>query len=116
DGDVERRTITLPITLSLEHGGRADPVVRREMLFLTAARTREEATRAQEAGDYEKGTDTLRETIDYLSSHADDYPELRDEIHELRVAERSFRSKALSGADIKRMKQRAYDIDRGRRR
>ena len=116
EGGVELRTISLPITLSPEHGGRTDPVVRKEVLLLSAAKAREDALRAREAGDYEGGSATLREAISTLSafSHAD--PELFAEVEDLRVSERSFEARALSPGDIKRMKQRSYDTRRSRTR
>ncbi|HET9947750.1 MAG TPA: VWA domain-containing protein [Longimicrobiales bacterium] len=115
DGGVERRWIELPITLSPEHGGRADPVVRREVLLLSAARAREQAARAQECGDYDAGGEYLRRAVRELaaSEYQDDV--VREEVQDLRAMESSFRRRALRKSDIKRLKQSAYDASRSRR-
>src|SRR5690606_1499303 len=49
-GGVERQEIRLPIRASFSGGPRSDPEVRRELLLQEAARVREEARRAREAG------------------------------------------------------------------
>ena len=116
EGGVELRTISLPISLSPEHGGRTDPVVRKEVLLLSAAKAREEALQAREAGDYERGSATLREAISTLSAFAHADPDLFDEVEDLRVSERSFEARELSPGDIKRMKQRSYESRRSRKR
>lgn len=116
EGGVELRTISLPITLSPEHGGRTDPVVRKEVLLLSAAKAREDALRAREAGDYERGSATLREAISTLSAFADSDPELAAEVEDLTASERSYRARTLRPGDVKRMKQRSFDTRRSRSR
>jgi len=114
EGGVELRTIALPITLSPEEGGRTDPVVRKEVLLLTATKAREEALRAQEAGDYERGAATLRDAVSYLAHAAPGDADLAEEIEDLRVMEGRFDRRWVEAGDIKRMKQRSYDSHRSR--
>jgi hypothetical protein len=59
-GGVEQQTLTLPIRLSPEAGGRVEPEVRKEVLLLEAARAREEALEAERRGDYRGGSETLQ--------------------------------------------------------
>jgi Ca-activated chloride channel family protein len=114
EGGVELRTISLPITLSPEEGGRTDPVVRKEALLLAAARAREEALRAQEAGDYALGSAALGNAVRYLTSASRGDADLVEEIEDLRLMASRFDADAVSRGDIKRMKQRSYDSHRGR--
>lgn len=116
EGGVELRTIDVPITLSPEHGGRVDPVVRKEVLHLAAAQAQDEALRARESGDFDLARETLRAAASTLASSAYADPELLEEVEDLRVMERRFEARAVDPGDVKRMKQRSYDTHRSRRR
>jgi hypothetical protein len=114
EGGVELRTISLPIRLSPEHGGRVDPVIRKEVLHLAAAQARDEAVRAREAGDYDRARETLSAAASTLASSAYTDPDVLEEIEDLRVMERRIQTRALDAGDVKRMKQRSYDTHRSR--
>ena len=114
EGGIELRTISLPIRLSPEHGGRVDPVIRKEVLHLTAAQAREEALRAREAGDYDRARQTLSAAASTLASSAYTDSEVAEEIEDLRVMEGRVQARALDAGDVKRMKQRSYDTHRSR--
>lgn len=113
-GDVELRTITLPLTLDPQEGGRVEPEVRREVLLLAAARAREAALRAEERGDHEGRRAVLRDAITRLSASADTDATLADEVRDLELMERTFAQGTLQDADIKYLKQRSYDTHRSR--
>ncbi len=114
DGGVELRTITLPISLSPEEGGKVEPEVRKEVLLVAAARARDEALEAERRGDYQAGSSILREAASYLTSAPYADATVAEEIDDLRAMERSLDQGSLSAQDIKYMKQRSHDSNRSR--
>jgi Ca-activated chloride channel family protein len=113
-GGVETHTIELPITLSPEEGGKAHPVVRREVLLLAATEAREAALDAQRRGDYRSGGAKLHEAVTRLEAAAPDDDELREELADLQAMEATFRQESVAEADVKYLKQRVYDTHRSR--
>jgi Ca-activated chloride channel family protein len=117
DGGVELQEITIPVTLSPEEGGKAEPEIRKEILLVEAARRRQEALEARDRGDYASGGQSLREMHAMLAASplADYDPAVREELQDLASMAMSFDEQQLSAADIKYMKQRAYSAHRSRR-
>lgn len=112
-GGVELRTVTLPITVSPEEGGKVHPEVRKEVLLLDAARARERAVEARQRGDYAGGADLLREARVRLEALPEDAA-LEEERADLAALEEAYRLQEVSELDVKYMKQRAYDSSRSR--
>ena len=52
EGNLEAHTVTLPVRLSPVEGGHVEPTVRKEMLHLEVARTREKALEDWKEGEY----------------------------------------------------------------
>lgn len=117
EGGVELQEITIPVTLSPEEGGKAEPEIRKEILLVEAARRRQEALEARDRGDYAAGGRSLREMHATLAASplADYDPAVREELEDLQAMAMSFDEQQLSAADIKYMKQRAYSAHRSRR-
>lgn len=114
-GGVELQTVTLPIALSPVDGGSVQPEVRREALLLDAARAREAALRAREAGDWDAARTILDDTARRAEAMGIDDAEVREEIQDLAVMSEAFEARAVSEADVKYMKQRAYSTESSRR-
>ena len=117
EGGVELQEITIPVTLSPEAGGKAEPEVRKEILLVEAARRRQEALGARDRGDYASGARSLREMRGIVAACplAGDDPAVREELADLESMAASFDDHQLSASDIKYMKQRAYSAHRSRR-
>ncbi len=113
-GGVELHTIDMPITLTPEEGGRADPTVRREVLLLAAAQAREDAIEAQRRGDYSSGTASLRAAITRLREAAPGDAVLTEELNDMQAISERFAQEQVAESDIKYMKQRSYDTSRSR--
>lgn len=113
-GGVQLHTIDLPITLTPEEGGKADPTVRKEVLLLEAAEAREVALEAQRRGDYRGGSAKLREAIVHLEAGPSGDAELTEELEDLLALDTRFRQEQVAEGDIKYMKQRMYDTHRSR--
>jgi Ca-activated chloride channel homolog len=118
DGGVERRVITLPVTVAASEGARVEPEVRREMLLLAAARARREALERQADGDYAAAATALRSARGSLRESdifgAD--AELQEEAADLDVMAASFDVQQVTAADEKYLYQRAYTSTSGRRK
>ena len=117
EGGVELHEITLPVTLSPEEGGKAEPEVRKEILLVEAARRRQEALEARDRGDYASGAQSLRDMRGIVAACPPDAIDhvVREELADLESMALSFDEQQLSPADIKYMKQRAYSAHRSRR-
>lgn len=115
NGGVELQTIALPITLCPEAGGKVEPVVRREALLLEAARARDAALRARESGDWGGARVILEDAARRGRAMGLEDPEVAEEVEDLATLSRRFAAEALSEADVKYMKQRAYATSRSRR-
>lgn len=113
-GGVEQQTLTLPITLSPEAGGKVEPEVRKEVLLLEAARAREDALEAERRGDYRGGSETLQRAVRDLGSSAYLDDEVAEELRDLEAMETRFGTGEVDAADIKYMKQRASEARRSR--
>jgi Ca-activated chloride channel homolog len=118
DGAVERRTITLPVTVAASEGARIEPEVRRELLLLAAARARREALHLRERGEHDAAADTLRKAGSLLRSDTafGHDAELQEEASDLSAAVLSFDAHTVSAADEKYHYQRAYSSMSGRRK
>ena len=117
EGGVELHEIVVPVTLSPEAGGKAEPEVRKEILLVEAARRRQEALEARDRGDYASGAQSLREmrAMVLSSPFAEHDPAVREELADLESMAASFDAHQVSDADVKYMKQRAYSAHRSRR-
>lgn len=113
-GGVELHTITLPITLSPEKGGRVDATVRKEIMLLEVAQAREAALEAQQRGDFRAGSALLSQAIVHLETVASGDAALTEELQDLRAMESTFRTDEVNEGDVKYMKQRIYDSHRSR--
>ncbi|HSR41400.1 MAG TPA: hypothetical protein VLL48_04500, partial [Longimicrobiales bacterium] len=114
-GGVEKRTITLPITVSREHGAVVNPEVRRELLLQEAARARDEALDDRAHGRFDDGARKLREVARKLAPRAPDDAEIQDELDDLRDLADRFDAEQVSEADAKYMAQRAYSLGSSKR-
>jgi len=115
-GGVEAHTISLPITLTPEEGGKVEPEIRKEILLVEAARSRTRAIEYREAGDYEQATQVLEEALDRLSDSGLTDEAMVREMQDLETFGASFDERSVSMADIKYMKQRVYSTMRSRGR
>ena len=113
-GGVELHEITLPVTLSPEEGGKAEPEIRKEILLVEAARLRQEALQARERGDYVSASSSLRSFRSSAGPYTAD-ADVGEEVRDLEAMAMSFDEQHLSPSDIKYMKQRAYSAHRSRR-
>ena len=113
-GGVEQQTVSLPITLSPEAGGKVEPEVRKEVLLLEAARAREEALEAERRGDYQGGSETLHRAVQAMEASAPYDADVAEELRDLEAMEAQFRMGAVDAADVKYMKQRASESRRSR--
>ncbi|MEQ9399108.1 MAG: VWA domain-containing protein [Longimicrobiales bacterium] len=114
-GGVELQTVTLPIALSPTDGGSVQPEVRREALLLEAARAREAALRARDEGDWDAARAILRDPARRAEALGIDDPEVLEEVQDLAAMSEAFDAQAVSEADVKYMKQRAYSTSSSRR-
>ncbi len=115
EGGVDLQTVTLPITLTPEQGGRVVPEVRREALLLEAARAREAALRARDEGDYRGAQVILEDTARRGRALGLSDAEVDEELNDLVVMSEAFRLREIDQGDVKYMKQRAYASSRSRR-
>ena len=115
EGGVELRTIELPLTLTPEKGGHVEPEVRREVLFLAAARARTEALEARERGDSLAGAEKLRAVRDRIIDAGFDDARLDEEVSDLHSMSALMATEQVSEADSKYMRQRSYDSYRSRK-
>lgn len=114
EGGVELHTIILPVTLSPEEGGKAEPEVRKEILLVEAARLREEALRARDQGDWEQGIHALRSLRDMAQAYGVSDGLVAEQIQDMEASAMAFEHRALNPSDVKYMKQRAYSAHRSR--
>lgn len=114
---VERRTITLPITVAMSEGARVEPEVRREMLLISAARARRQAMELRDQGNLPAAASALRATGTMLRTDVafGSDAEVAEEAGDLETLAASFDMHAVSEADMKYMYQRSHDSMRGRR-
>ncbi|MDP2955035.1 MAG: VWA domain-containing protein [Longimicrobiales bacterium] len=115
EGGVELHEITVPVTLSPEEGGRAEPEVRKEILLVEAARLRQEALQARERGDYQGAAHMLRSYAPAVQQSGIQDADVEEELRDLESSALSFDQQHLSAGDVKYMKQRAYSAHRSRR-
>lgn len=113
-GGVELQEVTIPVTLTPEEGGKAEPEVRKEILLVEAARRRQGALAARERGDFEGAALSLREYRALAEAHLGD-ADVDEELRDLERMALSFDDRAVSLSDVKYMKQRAYSSHRSRR-
>jgi len=116
EGNVEKHTVTLPVMLSPVEGGYVNPVVRKELLHLEAARTRKEALEDWERGDVGAADLKLRSMSARMmdAPYADD--ELREVGRDLRMVARQANLHGVSSRERKYMRQREYDAARSKKK
>ncbi len=107
-GGVEKRTLKLPIRVARAGAAVVEPEVRRELLLLEAASTREAALGDRERGAFEEGARKLRRLAEKLEPVAPGDPGLVDELEDLRDMAERFDREQVTAADAKWMSQRAY--------
>jgi Ca-activated chloride channel homolog len=113
-GGLEHRTLDLPVRLRPGVEARVDPLVAETMRLLDGARAREEALMREAAGDWVGAVGELRGVATELAVHSYDPAAVR-EAHDLEMM--ADQLEALQGfdpADLKYMKQRAWDSRRSR--
>jgi Ca-activated chloride channel homolog len=111
-GGVERQELRLPIRLPLDRAGRSEPEVRREMLLVQAARSREAALEDRQRGDFEAASVRLREVATRMRREGDaDDEELREESDDLQQMAGQFEARRVDARDLKYMHQRAWNLD-----
>ena len=113
-GGVELQEVTIPVTLSPEEGGKAEPDVRKEILLVEAARLRREALEARERGDWEGAAGSLRSYRGLVASQDVEDARVSEELSDLEAMAMSFDQQVLTDADVKYMKQRIYSAHRSR--
>jgi Ca-activated chloride channel homolog len=107
EGNLEKQTVTLPLKLSPVEGGHAEPTVQKELLHLQAARTRREALKDWEQGDFAGARMKLRHvSADILNAPCLD-AELREESADLAMMADRSEDVGVSVADQKYMHHRA---------
>ncbi len=113
-GGVELQEIDMPVTLSPEEGGKAEPEVRKEILLVEAARVSKEALEARDRGDWDAAARALRSYSDSVRASGIQDAEVEEEARDLERMVASFEERAVYDADVKYMKQRVYSRDRSR--
>jgi Ca-activated chloride channel family protein len=114
-GTIVHRTIRVPVMATLDAQGRTEPTIEQVFLRLEVARVRTDAARRAERGDVEGATDALRAMVQRLREQAADDPELAATAADLEMlAENLLLRAADRMADIKYLKQRAYNASRGK--
>ncbi len=113
-GGVELQNIDIPVTLTPEEGGKAEPEVRKEILLVEAARVRKEALEARERGDWDAAARALRSYSDSVRASGIQDAEVEEEARDLERMVGAFEERAVYDADVKYMKQRVYSRDRSR--
>lgn len=114
EGGVELQEISLPVTLSPVEGGKVEPEVRKEILLVAAALSRQEAVELRDAGDYAAAGQMLRNTAAKVRESGLDDADLAEEVRDLEATGRLFDERSVSDRDVKYMKQRAYSSMRSR--
>jgi Ca-activated chloride channel family protein len=115
-GSVTRETITLPVTMSVVDGAQVDPVIEREALLQEAARVREQALADRDRGDHVGASERIAEYTTRASASGLEDPQLREDLEDLIGLQDVFAAANVSGSDEKYIKQRMYDMKRGRSR
>jgi hypothetical protein len=115
DGGVERQQIDIPVTLTAAAGGRADPEVRKEMIFIVAADAREKALEARERGDLADAVSHLRLASHQLQAAGLDDAEVREEIADLQNVADHIEVHGMKESDAKYLYQRSHDSRRSTR-
>lgn len=106
EGNLEKHTVTLPVKLSPIEGGHAEPVVRKELLHLQAARTRRKALEDWKRGEYARAQLNLQNMAQGIMAAPWVDAELREEAEDLgMMADRSVEC-GVSVADEKYMHHR----------
>jgi hypothetical protein len=115
-GGVELQKTTIPVTLSPEEGGKAEPEIRKEILLLEAARRRQEALDARDRGDYTSAARSLRGIRETAAACPPEVMDatVREEVADLESMAEYFDREEVSQAEVKYMKQRAYSTHRSR--
>lgn len=115
DGDVVRRTVSIPIRSPLSRAGQAEPVVREELLLLRAARAREESLQRRNRGDLDGASEVLRTMARELrTSSSANSPRVADQAADLSAMAEQLDEGAFGVAEAKYVAQRAYNVRRGK--
>lgn len=114
DGGIELRVVTFPVVLTLEGQGSTHPEVRREVVLLAAAKTRDEAVERARAGDAESASRLLRDQARAMRTSGLDDAAVMSQAMDLESTARELESHGVREQDMKYMKQRAYNQRRGK--
>ena len=115
EGDVVRRTVSIPVRSPLSRAGQAEPVVREELLLLRTARAREESLRRRNAGDAGGAAAVLSGMVAELqASPLAGNARVAEQAEDLAAMARSLDEGAFGVAEAKYAAQRAYNVRRGK--
>jgi len=113
-GGIEQREIRLPIKVSAREGVRSEPEVRKELLYLEAARAREQAIEEQRRGDYGAAASALQQSLMQIEASPYLDADLQEEADDVRAMADKFHMRVASAADEKYMFQRAHEARQSR--
>jgi Ca-activated chloride channel family protein len=111
---IERRVTRTPITASFDAQEKVEPTIAREVLAAEVAKVRQIAVERGDRGDYDGAALLLREMEHRYAAMAADDPDAMRALRELTAMARKFSRRVVSEVDRKYMKQRAYNMRRGK--
>ena len=115
EGDVVRRTVSIPVRSPLARAGQAEPVVREELLLLRTARAREESLKRRNRGDIAGAAAVLDGMVAELrASPLCMNARVAEQTSDLAAMARSLDEGAFGVAEAKYAAQRAYNVRRGK--
>lgn len=115
EGDVVRRTVSIPVRSPLARAGQAEPVVREELLLLRTARAREESLRRRNAGDAVGAAAVLNVMVAELrASPLAGNERVAEQADDLAALATWLAEGAFGMAEAKYAAQRAYNVRRGK--
>lgn len=115
DGNIEKRTISIPVAETLDAAGKMEPTVRTELLRLAAAKAREEAARMEQEGRAAEAASHLRHMASEIAaSPVPPTEELLASAADLGTLAERMEGGEWDAADRKYATQRAYNARRGK--
>ncbi len=106
---IAQSDIRLPLSISLADGPRIDPEVRKEMLYLDAARAREQAIEHYRAGDAPAAASALHASFACFAASPYTDAGLEEEQQDLQEMAQQFASLEVGERDAKYLYQRAHN-------
>jgi Ca-activated chloride channel family protein len=115
EGGVHHVVVTFPIAANLDEAQHVEPTIETQVLLAQAAKARKEAAERQERGDIRGAANVLREAAHVMqASPQGNAREVVRELRDLHALEIVIRDAQATDADVKYLKQRAYNHSRGR--